>query len=343
MKAIQYSRLGGPEVLEYRDLPNPTPKPGEVLMRVKAAAMNHLDLHFRKGLPGLKSPLPHIPGSDGAGIVEAVGGGVDHVKPGDRIVMNPGVACGHCSACIDGDKSLCHKYYVIGRETDGTNAELVAIPGRNAIPLPIGVSFESAAGAPLVYLTAWSMIAGKARIRPGDTVLIMGAGSGVSMAAIQIAKLMGATVFATASTDEKVKKAKELLGADVVINYRTTEIDKEVRNLTQKRGVDVVIDHVGGDQWVPLLRATRNGGMVITCGATSGFEPKEDLRQIFYRQVRVIGSTMGNDAELMDVMNLVFQGKLKPIIDHVYPLKDAAEGHRRLESRQAFGKIVFVP
>ncbi|MFH1263828.1 MAG: zinc-binding dehydrogenase [Pseudomonadota bacterium] len=343
MKAIQYTTLGGPEVLRFVDVPDPTPGPGEIVMRIQAAAMNHLDIHFRCGLPGMKTPLPHIPGSDGAGIVEAIGDGVTGIRIGDRIALNQGVACGACPVCKRGLKSLCHKYYMVGRETDGTYAELVRFPAANAIPIPSNVSFETAAAAPLVYLTAWSMIVSKANVKKGDTVLVMGAGSGVGMAAIQIAKMLGATVIATASTDEKTEKAKTVLGADHSFNYTKVPIDKEVRQLTGKQGVDVAIDHIGGDQWVPILRATRNGGTVVTCGATAGFEPKEDLRQIFFRQIRVLGSTMGTDEEMNAVMKFVFNGKLKPLIDHTYPLKDAAEANRRMESRESFGKIVLIP
>ncbi len=343
MKAIRYSRLGGPEVLQYVDVPVPEPKTGEVLFRVKSAAVNHLDLHFRRGLPGLKTNLPHIPGSDGAGIVEAIGPGVTNVKVGDRVYMNPSIFCESCERCLAGEHSLCHLARVIGRETDGTYAEFAVIPAKNALPLPESVSFEKGAAAPLVYVTAWSMVITKGALRRGQTVLVMGAGSGVSMAAIQITKHVGATVFTTASTDEKTMLAKEKLGADEVINYTKKEIDKEVRSLTNRKGVDLVIDHIGGDQWVPILRATRNGGTVITCGATAGFEPKEDLRQIFYRQVRVLGSTMGTDHELAAVMKLVFEGKLNPIIDSKFKLKDAAAAHARMESRQSFGKILIEP
>jgi NADPH:quinone reductase-like Zn-dependent oxidoreductase len=343
VKAIQYSRLGGPEVLEYKDLPDPKPGPSEIVFRVKASAFNHLDIHFRRGLPGVPTPLPHIPGSDGAGIVEAVGSNVTNVKVGDRIVMNPGRSCGECEFCRQGEISFCSKHAVIGRETDGTYAELAKVPAHNAMPLPDGVPFDVAAAAPLVYLTAWSMVSTKAHVKKGDTVLVMAAGSGVSMAAIQMAKLAGATVIATTSSPEKAKLTKEKLGADHVLDYTKQEIDREVRALTNKRGVDVVIDHVGGDQWVKLLRATRNGGTVVTCGATQGFDPKTDLRQIFFRQVRVFGSTMGTDQELIEVMNLVYQGKLKPVIDRTFPLKDADEAHRYVESRKSFGKVLLIP
>lgn len=343
MKAIQYSQLGGPEVLQYIDVKNPVPKNGEILMRVKAAALNHVDIHYRKGMPGKKTNLPHIPGSDGAGVVEKISAGVMQLKIGQRILMNPGISCGKCEQCQQGEKSLCYKYEIMGHENQGTYAELISIPAENAIPLPDHIDFETAAASPLAYLTAWSMVVTKAQVKKNDMVLVMGAGSGVSMAAIQVCKMLGATVFTTASTQEKMNLAKEKLGVDEVLNYTKTPIDQEIRKLTNKKGCDVVIDHVGGEQWVPILRATRNGGTIVTCGATAGHDPQEDLRHIFFRQLRIFGSTMGNDEELKKVMNYIFEGKLKPIIDKVYPLKDASEAHHRMENRKSFGKIILKP
>ncbi|HLG20548.1 MAG TPA: zinc-binding dehydrogenase [Bdellovibrionota bacterium] len=343
MKAIQYSRHGGPEVLAYVDLPDPVPGPGQAVVRLKAAGINHIDIHIRRGIPGMKTPLPHIPGCDGSGIVDAVGAGVTNVEAGQRVTINPGTSCGVCEQCGAGEKSLCHRYQILGEHGNGTYAEKIAIPAVNALPIPDSVSFETAAAAPLAYLTAWSMVVSKARVRAGDAVLVMSAGSGVSTAAIQICKMLGAKVFATASTPEKADRAKKDPGADVVIDYTTTPIDKEIRTLTEKRGVDVIIDHVGGEQWLPMLRSLRKGGTLVTCGATAGFEPKEDLRQIFFRQLRILGSTMGNDAELHSVLKLVFEGRLKPIIDKSFPLKQAPEAHRRMEERKSFGKIVLIP
>jgi NADPH:quinone reductase-like Zn-dependent oxidoreductase len=313
------------------------------LVRVVAASVNHLDIHFRRGLPGIPTPLPHIPGADGAGIVEEIGSRVTGVAVGDRVVLNPGMSCETCEACLSLQKSYCHKYRVIGREGDGTHAEKIVVPAANTIPIPNDITFEIAAAAPLVYLTAWSMVVTKARVKPGMTVLVMSAGSSVSAAAIQIAKIFGAEVIATTSTEEKARKAKTLLHVDHTIVYSNTELDSEIRNLTQKRGVDVVIDHVGGKQWVPLLRSIKNGGVLVTCGATDGFDPKEDLRHIFYRQLRIIGSTMGNDEELRAVMRLVFQKRLEPIIDSVLPLHDAKIAHQKIENRDVFGKIILKP
>lgn len=343
MKAIQYERLGTSAVLEYKDVPDPIAGPNEIVYRVHAASLNHLDLHFRRGLPGMRSPLPHIPGSDGAGVVESVGKNVTSCKPGDRIVMNPGVSCERCDRCREGNISLCHEYRVLGRETDGSYAEKMAIPAKNAIPLPDHVPFDIAACAPLVYLTAWSMVVSKARVKAGQTILVMAAGSAVSIAAIQIAKYFGCKVIATASTKEKAERAKNLLPVDEALVYTECEIDREIRILTDRRGVDAVIDHVGGSQWQPILRATRNGGTVVSCGATAGFDPVEDLRHVFYRQVRILGSTMGTLAELQDVLALVFDGTLTPIVDEVFPLSSAAAAQDKMEARKSFGKIVLNP
>ncbi len=343
MKVIEYSRHGGPEVLDLVDRPAPNPKPGEVLVRMKAVSLNHLDIHVRRGIPGLKIELPHVPGCDGAGVIEALGEGVTDSKTGDRVVIDPSLSCESCDRCREGDISSCHRYRIFGEHLDGTCAEWVTLPARNAVPMPTDFDFVTAGAAPLVYLTAWHMLVTKAQVKEGDRLLIMGAGSGVTMAAIQIAKMLGATVFTTTASTEKAERAKQELGADEVIDYTAQPIDKEVRRLTDKKGVDVVIDHVGGEHWVRLLRSLRNGGTLVTCGATAGFDPREDLRQIFFRQLRILGSTMGNHDEFHAVMKLVFDGKLKPIVDAVFPLDKAADAHRRMEDRKSFGKIVLTP
>lgn len=343
MKAILFDQHGPPEVLVQRDLPDPEISGSEVLIEVRAAAVNHLDVFLRRGLPGLRLNLPHVPGSDAAGIVRAVGPKVDSsLVAGTRVVLNPGISCGHCEFCSEGFGGACRTYKVVGEHTDGTYAQLLKVPSTNLLPLPDSMSFEDAAAAPLVFMTAWSMLIGKGQLRPGEDVLVLAAGSGVGTAAVQIARLAGCRVFAAAGSDEKLEHARKL-GADVLINYRNEEFDRVVRQKTGNRGVDVVVDHVGADTWVRSLKAARKGGRILTCGATSGYAPQTDLRHIFYRQLRVIGSTMGSDSDFASVMRCVFRGQLRPVVDSVLPLKDAAEAHRRLEARNVFGKIVLVP
>lgn len=343
MKAILFDQHGPPEVLVQRDLPDPEISGSEALIEVRAAAVNHLDVFLRRGLPGLRLHLPHIPGSDAAGIVRAVGPQAEEALViGARVVVNPGISCGHCEFCSEGLGGACRTFKVVGEHTDGTYAQLLKVPATNLLPLPDSMTFEDAAAAPLVFMTAWSMLIGKGQIRPGEDVLVLAAGSGVGTAAIQIAKLAGCRVFAAAGSDEKLAHAREL-GADVLINYRNEEFDRVVRQKTGNRGVDAVVDHVGADTWVRSLKAARKGGRILTCGATSGYAPQTDLRHIFYRQLRVIGSTMGSPSDFASVMRCVFRGQLRPVVDSVLPLKDAAEAHRRLEARNVFGKIVLAP
>jgi NADPH:quinone reductase-like Zn-dependent oxidoreductase len=342
MKAIVFEQHGGPEVLKYKDVPDPRPGRGEVLIEVKATSINHIDIFLRRGLPGVKIGMPKIVGSDAAGIIRELGQDVVGLSVGQRVTINPGISCGRCEFCTAGFGSQCVSYAMVGENRDGAYAELVAVPAHIVLPIPDSLSFEMAAAAPLVFLTAWSMMVVKGNIRPGEDVLILGAGAGVGTAAIQIAKMAGCRVFATASTAEKLERAKKL-GADVLINYKTEEFDKKIRELTNKRGVDVVVDYIGADTWVRSLRSARRGGRVLTCGATTGFDPQTDLRQIFYRQVQVIGSTMGSHREFLDVMKCVFRGALTPVIDRTLPLPEAGKGHELVESRKVFGKIVLLP
>lgn len=342
MKAVVFSRHGGPDVLEYRDVPEPKPARGEVLIEVKATSINHIDIFLRRGMPGITVPMPKTVGSDAAGVIRELGAEVTDLKIGQRVTINPGISCGHCEFCAAGFGSQCFTYSMIGESRDGAYAELLAVPAHIVLPIPDSLSFENAAAAPLVFLTAWSMMVGKGNLRPGEDVLILGAGAGVGTAAIQIAKMTGCRVFATASTEEKLQRAK-LLGADFVINYAKEEFDKRIRDLTNKRGVDIVVDYVGADTWVRSLRSARRGGRVLTCGATTGFAPQTDLRQIFFRQVQVIGSTMGSHREFLEVMKCIFRGQLKPVVDRVLPLSDAATGHQLIEERAIFGKVVLRP
>jgi len=342
MKAVLFHAHGNPDVLKFEDVPDPQPGRGEVLIEVKATSINHIDIFLRRGMPGVKVPLPKIVGCDAAGIIRELGPGVTGLKAGDRVTINPGISCGHCEFCAAGFGSQCTTFAMVGEHIDGAYAQLVRVPAHIVLPIPDSLSFEAAAAAPLVFLTAWSMMVGKGNIRPGEDVLILGAGAGVGTAAIQIAKMTGCRVIATASSDEKLEKAKAL-GADLLINYKKEEFDKRIRDITGRRGVDVVVDYIGNDTWVQSLRSARKGGRVLTCGATTGFAPQTDLRHIFYRQVQVIGSTMGSHREFLDVMKCIFRGQLKPVIDRVLPLSEAARGHELIEERSVFGKIVLKP
>lgn len=340
MKAVIFHEHGGIDVLKHEEVPDPEISPDEVLIRVKACALNHLDIWVRRGIPGIS--LPHISGSDVAGIVEKVGDRVKDVKRGQRVIANPSLSCGRCEYCIQGEDSLCVSYKILGEQVDGGYAELIKLPGQNVIPIPDDISFEEAAAVPLVFMTAWRMLVTRAKLRPGEDILILGAGGGVASAAIQIAKLCGARTFVTASTSEKLKKAEEL-GAELLINYAEVDFDREVRRLTDRRGVDVVLDNVGADTWLKSLRSLAKNGRLITCGATTGANPQTDIRYIFWNQLQIIGSTMGTKKELLDVLKLVWAGKLKPVIARVFPLEEAPEAQKMMERREQFGKLILVP
>lgn len=342
MKAIVFHQHGGPDVLRYEDVPDPIPGHNEVLIEVRATSVNHIDIFLRKGMPGVKVHLPKIPGADAAGIIRETGAGVTGLRPGQRVTINPGISCGHCEFCASGFASQCVSYQIIGEHSDGAYGQLLKVPAQVVLPIPDSLSFEEAAAAPLVFLTAWSMLIGRGGLRPGEDVLILGAGAGVGTAAVQIAKMAGCRVFATASTDAKLDRAREL-GADFLINYKQVEFDKAIRDLTGKRGVDIVVDYIGADTWVRSLRSARRGGRILTCGATSGFAPQTDLRHIFFRQLRIIGSTMGNHKEFLDVMKCIFRRQLRPVIDRVLPLSEARRAHELIEQRDVFGKIVLTP
>lgn len=341
MKVIRIHEHGGPEKLVLEDAPRPEPRAGEVLLRVHAASVNHLDIFVRRGMPGVKIALPHIPGADAAGVVEAVAPDVTAVRPGQRVLLNPGVSCGTCEFCAGGEGSLCLTYRLLGETGDGTYAEFVTVPARNCLEFPERMDFVEAAAAPLVFLTAWRMLVTRARVKPGEDVLVLGAGAGVGTAAIQIARLCGARVIATAGGTAKCERARQL-GAEFVIDHARTEFDAEVRRITAKRGVDVVVDYVGKETWAKSLRCVRRGGRLVTCGATTGFDPVEDIRHIFFRQISILGSTMGSPEEFRQVMTCLFRGQLRPIVYRTFPLAQAADAHRLLESREPFGKLVLV-
>ena len=333
---------GGPDVLEYADVPEPSIGAGQILVRVKACAINHLDIWIRQGIPAYQIHLPHISGCDVAGTVERVAPGVTNVKAGDAVVLAPGLSCGQCEWCRAGNDNLCVTYGIRGAATDGGYAELAAARATDALPLPQGLPFEEAAAFPLVFLTAWHMLVTRAKLRVGETVLVHAAGSGVGHAAVQIAKHLQATVYATVGSDAKAAKAKAL-GADEVVNYRTERFEERVKTLTRGRGVDVVFEHVGPDTWGGSLRLLAKGGRLVTCGATSGPSVPLDLRYVFSRQLSLLGSMMGTCAELQQVVRLIGERTLRPAVDTVFPLREARQAQERLLNRDVFGKLVLVP
>lgn len=341
MKAVLFRRHGGPDTLSYEDVPMPTIGPDEVLIRVKACALNHLDIWIRQGNPAYPMPLPHISGSDVAGVVEEVGAGVDQVSPGQRVFVSPGLSCWRCEACLAGRDNVCRSYGLLGAMVAGGYAEFVKAPFRNVLPIPGDVPFEEAAAFPLVSVTAWHMLFALADIKAGETVLIMGAGSGVGHVAVQLAHLAGARVITTVGSDDKIPKAV-MLGADAVINHSKEKVAERVRLLTEGRGVDVVIEHIGPEVWDACLESLGKGGRLITCGATTGPDVKLNLRYVFSRQLTIKGSYMGTRAELLKAAELVGRGKLKPVIDRTYPLMEARAAQEQLLSRKFFGKIVLI-
>jgi NADPH:quinone reductase-like Zn-dependent oxidoreductase len=340
VKAILFHQHGGPEVLQFTDVPDPEPRPNEVLVRVRACALNHLDLWVRGGLPNVPIPLPHIPGSDVAGEIAKIGSEVTTVRVGQKVVLAPGVTCGKCAACVSGQDNRCRQFTNLGYMIAGGCAEFVRAPEVNCLPCPENLSFEQAAAVPLVFQTAWHMLIARAALQPGEDVLVLGAGSGVGSAAIQIGKFFGARVIATAGSDEKLSKARQL-GADHVINHKTQKIRDEVRRLTNKRGVDVVFEHVGTATWDDSLASLALAGRLVTCGNTTGYDAKIDLRFLFSRQLSLLGSYMGVKSELHTIMKLVSAGRLKPVVDRVFPLAEAASAHAYLESGSQFGKVVL--
>jgi NADPH:quinone reductase-like Zn-dependent oxidoreductase len=342
MKAVIFNEHGSEDVLHVAEVPEPEIADDEVLVRVKACALNHLDLWIRGGLPGIKFPLPLILGSDISGVVEKVGRVVRNTSPGEEVVLSPALSCMYCEYCLSGRDNLCSQYQTIGYRTPGGYAEYVKVPFVNILPKPPNLTFVEAASIPLVFLTAWHMLIDRVNLRPGEIVLVHAAGSGVGTAAIQIAKLMGARVLATASTNEKIEKAKEL-GADEGINYQEHDFLQEVRRLTDKRGVDVVFEHTGESTWQKSIRSLVRGGRLVTCGATSGYQGNLDIRYLFSKQISLHGSYMGSKPELMEVMKFVAAGKLKPVVDRTLPLERAADAHRALTNRSQFGKVVLEP
>jgi NADPH:quinone reductase-like Zn-dependent oxidoreductase len=342
MKAVRIHEHGGADSLRYEEVPDPVAGHGEVVVRIGAAALNHLDLFLRDGMKAVPIPLPRVLGSDGAGTVESAGPGVTNVKPGDRVLLAPGVGCGTCADCLSGRDNVCPRYTLFGYFRDGTYAERIAVPAANAIPIPGTLSFEEAASIPLVFLTAWHMLVSRAAVRAGETVLVMAAGSGVGIAGVQLARVLGARVIATAGSDEKLEKARAL-GAHETVNYATHDLTAEVRRRTGKRGVDVVFEHVGGGLFEKALACLARNGRLVTCGATSGYDVRVDLRFLFSKHQSCLGSYMGGKGELVEVLRLFEAGSVRPVVDRVFPLAGARDAHRWMEERRNFGKIVLVP
>lgn len=343
MKAIVINQHGGLEVLQPAELPTPAVGPGDVLIDVKATALNRVDLLVREGWAGLKVNFPHILGCDIAGVVAGVGANVKEFKAGQHVTVNPTLSCGECEWCLRGDDQMCNQWRLLGEHLNGGYAEQVAVPARSVVAMPDGISFEDAAAANLVMVTAWHSLIRKGQLRAGESVLVVGAGGGVNSASIQIAKLAGATVYAVASNAAKAARAQEM-GADACIDRsKTPDWARALYGLTNKRGVDVVVDNVGAATWMSSIRALAKGGRMLVVGNTSGPKFELDSRFIFFKHISIIGSTMGSQKDYRDVMALVFQGKLKAPIDRVLPLHEAREAQRILAEGDVFGKLVLTP
>ena len=340
MKASYFREHGGLDKIRYGDLPDPVPGPGQVRVRIRAGALNHLDIFVRNGIPGIPVRLPHVMGSDGAGVVDSIGPGVTQAKPGDEVVLNPGIHCGTCEFCLKGEHSLCVSFHLLGEHIWGTFAEYVVAPEINAYPKPAGLTWEESAAFPLTFLTAWRMLVTKAKAIPGESLLIIGIGGGVSLAALTIAKMLGLTVGVTSGSTDKIRRAEEM-GADFGIDHGSADIARETRKITGKRGVDIVLDSVGKATWKQSIASLARGGRLLTCGATTGPNPEEDIARIFWNQLTVLGSTMGTHAEFAGMLRMFQGGKVRPVVDSVFPLPEAKEAERRLEEKGQFGKIVL--
>jgi NADPH:quinone reductase-like Zn-dependent oxidoreductase len=341
MKALTLTGIGGLDRLQLQEVPAPALRaPDEVLVRVRCAALNRLDLWMTGGLPNAKPAFPHVVGSDGAGAVEAVGTAAGRWRPGDRVLINPGLACGHCPACEEGEDSLCSSYAILGEHLPGTAAELVAVPAANLGRVPEGMSWSEAAGFTLSTLTAWRMLTGRAKLQTGETVLIWGVGGGVGIAALQISVLLGARAIVTSGSDAKLATAIRL-GAMVAVNHKSADVVAEVRRETGGRGADVVVDCVGEATWTNSLRALRRGGRLVVCGATTGPAVSFDLRRLFWHQWSILGSTMGTRQEFAEIVRLAQEGKLWPVVDSVVPLADGAAAYERMQRGEQTGKLVI--
>jgi NADPH:quinone reductase-like Zn-dependent oxidoreductase len=342
MKAVQFSEHGDRDVLEYSDFPDPEIGRDEVLVDVKAGGLNYLDVFTRRGMPILDLDFPHIPGSDAAGVVQAVGESVTRFEVGDHVAVQPGKYCGTCEFCRDGEESMCVSYHLIGEHVRGVHAERAAVPAENLVGVPDHVDWETAASASLVFQTAWRMLISRGELGPSESVLVLGASGGVGHAAVQIADHVGAEVYATASTEEKLQYAEQC-GADHVINYDEVDFASEIRSMTGKRGVDMVVDHVGEATYPDSLKSLAKGGRIVTCGATTGGNPGAGLNRIFWNQLSVIGSTMATPGEIDDVLPLVWDGTFESHVRATLPMSEAARAHEMLEEREGFGSVVVKP
>ncbi len=342
MKAVQFSEHGDRDVIEYGDFPDPEIERDEVLVDIKAGGLNFLDVWTRRGLPIIDLDFPHIPGSDGAGVVQDVGEDVTRFEVGDHVAVQPGKYCGKCEFCRDGEESMCVSYHLIGEHIRGVHSELAAVPEENLVEVPEHVDWETAASASLVFQTAWRMLISRGELGPSESVLVLGASGGVGHAAVQIADYVGAEVYATASTDEKLSYAEDC-GADHVINYEDDDFAAEIREMTGKRGVDMVVDHIGDATYPDSLKSLAKGGRIVTCGATTGGNPGAGLNRIFWNQLSVIGSTMATPGEIDDVLPLVWDGTFESHVRASLPMSEAARAHEMLEEREGFGSVVVRP
>ena len=341
MKAVRMHGYGGLDQLFYEDAPQPKiTQPDEVIVRLEAAAINHIDIWNRMGTTGVALSLPHILGADGAGIVSEAGEEVASLKPGDAVCLYPPTGCGHCEFCLTDRDFMCIRLRALGERLEGTYAQYVKLPARNCFPIPAGLSFEEAAAFPLVFITLWRMIVTNAGLKPGETLLIVGIGGGVASATLQVAKKLGARVIVTSGSDEKLERAKSL-GADHGINHRAQDFAQAAGQWTGGRGVDVVLDCVGGEVWPKSLASLARGGRLVTCGATAGGQPLDDLTAIFSKQLKIYGSTLGSRQEFRQLLSFLGVSRIKPVIDSVFPLEEAAAAQHRLEEAKQFGKIVL--
>jgi NADPH:quinone reductase-like Zn-dependent oxidoreductase len=342
MKAVRFHRFGGPEVLVYEEAPKPAAGAGEIVVAVKACALNHLDLWIREGIPAYQVRLPHISGCDVAGVVDEIGPGVTGIRPGERVMIAPGLSCFQCPYCLSGRDNLCDTYRIFGAGTDGGYAEFTKAPASNMISIPEEISFEEAAAFPLAFLTAWHMLITQSALQPGQDLLVLAGGSGVGSAAIQIGKWAGARVIATAGTPEKLEQARKV-GADFLIDYTKEDFSKEVAKITRRRGVDVVFEHVGPATFPKSILSLAKNGTLVTCGATTGPKTELDLRYVFSNELSIVGAKMGTRAELREITRLLGEKKLRPVIDSVHPLEQAKAVQEKMRSRALFGKLILKP
>ena len=345
MKAIVFDEHGEIGKLRYTDVPEPVLGARDVMIKVRAAAANYTDIWARRGMPGVSIIMPHISGSDAAGEVVDIGSGVEGVSVGDEVMIHPGIGCQQCQYCANGEEFFCRNFKIWGFQTgplDGGHAEYAKIPFSNVVYKPSNISWEEAASLPLILETVWRMLVVRARIRPGDTVLVWGAGGGLGTMAVQVCKLFNARAIAVASSDAKLSKASEM-GAEFTINRSEQDVAQEVRRITERRGVDIVFEHVGQSTWPDSVRSLRYGGTVVVCGATTGFEANTDLRFLWNKQLNLLGSHMGSKADLMDALSFVERGLISPVVSEILPLKEVPKGQTLMEEDEAVGKIVYVP